>query len=308
MEEPVPVKDILDPRLYRDQMVVMGIKGRITAIYKETSGEGTHSHYTYQNAELQGEDGGKIKIKFSSCSQPLSAKGKVVQISSYKHDSHGWLGIKVKDEEYDGKKGHVKERLLQVSSTAEIQYEGGDPAPDKSGQQQSGGSTGGGYQPPQNDRHPILVLKDISLLHGKVVDIVNETYPGETPDQVEFRKTATATIFIEAARQGIVHNFEKRIAAPVPAEYPPAPTDPTRWKECVIPKGEYAGKTLDELPDERLLELNDALSAKESNSDFAECVYQAASDRNVLPPPPPPPQRQQQPPSKPDVPEDDIPF
>lgn len=271
------IKKILDRDEFSDGDNVKKIKGKITAMYPVRKGGDGDSGYEYQNCEFEGEDGGKIRICFSKCTQPTSAKGQKVTIHSIKNDQRGWLGIQVKDGEHDGK----KTRELRIVPSAVLEYSGQASTGSGGG---SGGSSGGGEksQPAQSKRddsvHPIVILKDLIGLHAKIVDLVNESY-GESakPEYI-------ATLFIEAAKNGLAFNFLERVSKPVPIKYPPAPKDYSLWKECVMPWGKEGviGKKLSELPEDKLREIHIYFDEKGINTDLAECVYQAARDLGLF--------------------------
>lgn len=280
--KPVPFKKILDKDEYSDSDNVKCIQGTITALYKVRSGEGQSGHYEFQNADMKDAAGDTIKVCFSNQTQPESAKGKLVTISSYKHDTHGWLGIKVVDEEFTAKSGPkkdqlIKQRTLKFSSTAKIEYEGGAPTV---GQSAGNPGSGGGGQH-QSTEHPATVLNDLMCMHCAITVLVNENYHEETTP--EFRQAAVATLFIEGCRQGIQYNFKDRAGKPIQKKYPPTPKDPTKWKECVLSAGSNEGKTLGEISNEDIKKLFDYYDAKGSNTDLAECVYQAARDLELIP-------------------------
>lgn len=303
---PVPIKNVLDPNAYADQMPVMCVRGTITKLYQAKTGEGGSGPYSFQNAELK-DATGTIKVTFSSNEQPMSCKGKVVTIRAFKSDKHGWVGLKVEDREFEQNGEPKQERQLKVSGTAEIEYAGATTGGGGGG---GGGNAANTKQPPAKanggtdtakpPRHPRLFLEDAVALYCDIVALVNEKFQDAHPEG------AVSTLFIEAAKNGIVYDYKAQAAKPLPVKYPPTPTDPSEWRKCYIPSGELAGKTLEQISDEKLNALFDYYDGKGANTPLAECVYQAARDRGLLPPPEPPPA----PPSDPDldVPPDDIPF
>jgi len=300
--EPVPVSKIKSDKDDGDN--VKCIRGTITKLFPIKKGDGGSGPYEYQNGEFRDEAGDTIDVTFSKCSQPESAKGQLVTITSVKNDSHGWLGIKIADNTYEkeveGVKKPVTKRILKIVPSAVINYANGAPA--ANGPAQTGGGAATQSRPAHTSQHPDLVLKDLIFLHSKCTDLVEQLYGGESGKTPEFRQAATASIFIQGCKEGLHYNFEERIKAPIPKQYPKPPADPKDWDACVVPKGEFEGKTLKELPDGKLRDLYTALKKSDSETPFAKCVYQAAKDRNVLEKP--------KPPTDPDLdpPEDDIPF
>lgn len=308
MSTPVPLSRILNPDEFPDKAIVMSVTGKLVSLYDANKGEGADGEYEFQNGVLE-QGGKKIKIVFSKCSQPKTARGKEITILSAKTDKFGWQGVKVEDRSWnkDGEDHH--ERQLKVTPTAEISYGGasstGTPT---GGSQTGGGQAGSGQAAPQQRKatgHPLPILKDNLALHGAIASLVNEKY-GAMP--AEFQQSAIATLFIEAARQGLCWDFEKAAAAPLPKKYPPVPTDPKEWKNCVLSKGKNEGKTLAEISDADLLAMFSYYDEKQDNSALAECVYEAARSRDVLPKPKPPEKTPEDAALDPAPPEDDIPF
>jgi hypothetical protein len=134
--------------------------------------------------------------------------------------------------------------------------------------------------------------------------MVVQLYGGEGGKDAAFMQGAIATIYIEAAKNGLTHNFVERMNKPIPKQYPKPPKDHEKdWDVCIVPKGEFEGKTLKELPEGKLRELYTALKKQSSESDFAKCVYSAAKAREIF--------KEEEKPKDPDLdpqPEDDIPF
>jgi hypothetical protein len=313
MAKPISISRILDKEEFPDDMTVMCVKGTLIKLFPQKAGtHPTSGAWCFQNGTLK-DDTGEIEVSFSKCTQPDSAKGQEVTIECFQTDKHGWQGLKVKDESYLKDGQTVKKRKLHVTPTATITYANGKPAANQqqppaepgkpTGAGTGGGQSSGGGQPwvPIN-AHPEPALADIMKLHRRCHDLVTENY-GEGGFPPEY----VAQVFIQATREKLHLNYIARAKAEVPKNYPPAPRDPHQWKECVIPKGEHEGKTLSEIPDEVLLNLFSYYDSKGANTPFAECVYQASRDRNVIPPPPPPKAAEKDPDLDPDA-EDDIPF
>lgn len=305
--EPMTIKRIKADKEDADN--VKCIKGTITKLFDAKKGQGDSGDWEYQNGEFKDENGDSIKICFSKCSQPKGARGRPVVITSIKSEQHGWLGIKVEDKSYEKDGEPVKERTLKITPSAEIVFKGEAPSETGSGggggggkpSSNTGGGGGGQSRPAQNlTLHPQVVLEDMIFLHSKVTDLVTQLYGGEGGKPPEFIQATVGTIFIEAAKCGLTHDFKARIAKPIPKTYPPAPNDPKDWDACIIPKGEYEGKTLKDLPDDKLKELFAAV--KESSTAFAKCVREAAAVRKVF--------KEEPKATDPDLdpPEDDIPF
>lgn len=270
------ISKVLDRSEFTDQDAVKKVRGKVTKFYPVNKGE----DFEYQNGEFKGEDGGEIRICFSKCTQPDSIKNKTITLTSVKSDQHGWTGIKVLDRKYE-KDGEQKvRRELRISPTAKIEIEGGGSS-ESSGGGGSGRSTnsggGGGSSQPKFDGHPRLFLEDMIALHFDVSTLVNEKYGEPRPEFI-------ATIFIEAAKNGLAFNYKERASKPAPVKYPPAPTDPHEWKECVMPWGKdgVIGRKLSALEPEKIKEIHIYMDSKKMNTPLAECVYQAARDLKLF--------------------------
>lgn len=329
-EIPVPIADLLDPRQYRNKQIVMCVAGNLRDLYQVKRGNGKDGPYEFQNGTIVDDNGDEIKVSFSNNTQPKSAQGQDIVITSFETQQHGWQGIKIEDREYEGKQGWVQERQLKVTGTANISYPGGlagqgggrggyddRPRGNPRQQQRPQGRTqqqtrGGGtrqQQEPEQERtqtqkpvnkpsslpHPAVVLEDLVNLHFEVSKRIHEKYGEAKPEFV-------ATVFIEAAKQGLVLDYTARASKPVRKAVPPPPTDPSKWKECVIPSGDAMGKTLEEIPDDYLKKLFAFFNDKNDDGALAKCVYRAAEDRGLV--------RKTPTPADPDldVAPDDIPF
>lgn len=308
--KPVSVEKLLDPDTFADQASVMCISGTLTKLFKANKGD----EYEYQNGEFK-DSTGKIKIVFSKCTQPQGSRNQKVTITSQK-TNHGWQGVRVEDREYE-KDGETKhERQLKITPSAEIEYgsngsgggdNGGDDEPQNTSRKSSGGN-GGSTGHPAKERstpavHPLVAIKDMLKLHTTLTALVSETY-GKDIDK-DAKQAAVATLFIECAKMGLIWDFEKKAGAPIQKAHSPAPKDPKKWKQAVIPAGANEGKTLEEVSDEDLMKYHEYYDKKGDNSALAECIYQAAADRKLLPDPEPENEGND---AGDDTPRDDIPF
>jgi hypothetical protein len=273
------IKELLDKEEFPAGAVVMAVAGEITGLFKIRKGTGSSGDYEYQNGKLK-DATGEIEVCFSKCSQPDSAKGKKVTITS-KTTNHGFQGIKIEDDSYE-KDGETKhKRILKITPSADIVFVGGAPT----GSTQSGGQAGpaqsGGGQTSGFDlsKHPLVIVDDIAALHSVIVDVVSSQYEKSSE---ALRQSYTATLFIEACKTGCAVDFIKRYKKPK-AGYPAPPSDPSKWKECILPKGPFEGKTLADVPDDKLLEYYNYYMEKKDEGNMAKCVYQAAKDRDLLP-------------------------
>lgn len=297
--KPIPFKRIQDPNEFSDGDIIKCARFKIKKLFSKIrkGGEGERK-YEFQDGVAVDGEGTEMAICFSKCTQSASAEGKWVTVRSKKTD-HGPQGIKFEINSYEKDGETVRKKLIKITPAAEIEYEGGGGGEaTKGGPSSAPQSQGHSPGPARSNVHPKEALRDMIDCHKAVAFLVNENYKDASE---EFRQGSINTLFIECAKQGLIFDFAKRYAKSI---IPPPPKDPKQWKECFIPKGEFEGKTLADLPDDKLLELFSALDSKGSNTPFAECVYQAARDRDILPKPERPPEDAALDPA----PEDDIPF
>lgn len=304
---------------YRDGQSIYIVEGTLTKLYppKNTNfGE-------LQNGEIKDEHGDALKITFADCSQDnRTARNQFIRVESVE-GQHGWTGVKVKDDEQYG-------RSIWVTQSASVTFPNGgnrrpqgNERPRESRREPQGGQGGQrgqrtqGPPPRQQGRQPDREQRGeqrgergesrrpenqwesvdrIVDCYKFVRSLVNEKM-GE-----DFREEQAATVFIEVAKAGVVALWSPN--AKKPNRYPPAPSDPTKWADCVVPSGNYEGKTLADVTDEDLVKMFDYYDKKGANTPFAECVYKATEDRKLFKQEPSNTGTREE---EPDA-EDDIPF
>lgn len=293
---PVAFKRILGED-YDDGQIVQTIQGTISKLFPAKKGTSSNGEWEFQNGKMKDSEGTEIDISFAKNTQPMTAANKKVTIRSIKTDQHGWNGIKVEDQSYTPANATepVTKRVLKITATADIVYDGGDggvssqpenrPSGNAGAQSQPSGEWKGGCMPYMpHDIHPEMGIADIAHLHSKCVNTVEMMYPlgakkGEgIPD--EMRQSFIASLFIESCRQGLQVNYMARASKPVPPKINPPPADPKDWKLCQIPKGEHAGKTLDKLDEGTLTKYYD--DVKDRDGKLANCIKQAFEDLGYL--------------------------
>lgn len=271
---------LLDKDEIPDGFPVQLIEGTITKLYKVTKGDGQFGPYEFQNGELKDAEGNTMKICFSSNTQHSSAQGKKVRMGCVKTE-HGLKGVMVEDtkeREKDGKK-YPSERILKITAVAEVIYEGGqavgNTAPQSAGSQTQGQT--------YLQQKPSEIIRDVLAMHDSVFSIVNDHYKDQT---AEFRQSFIASVFIEANKQGACQHFIQREG--VPKEENKKEVDqnnlyPADWPYAIVPSGSQKGKTLKEVPDDMAIALFEYYDSRQSNTPFAECVFQMARDRGLIP-------------------------
>lgn len=316
---------------YRGEQIIYCVEGTLNKLYPEKN----TAHGTLQNGEITDDNGDMLKITFADCSLNMSARNQRVMIESTE-GRHGWTGCKVKDDQTYGRAIWVT-----PSATVTFPNGGSHNAPPPRQQQQQQRPQGGqqrnqgrqqtqqqqrppqgnqGRGQPQNDRqqrpaqgggglnkpeNQFQILERITDCYAKTFTLVNERMrpvfdelkvPAEqVPDLIQ---RSVATVFVDVGKSGVLATWNPNFKV---SKYPPPPTDPTQWKEAVIPAGSLEGRTLESLNDEELKKLFEYYDQKQSNSALAECVYKAAEDRQLF-------KQQEQAPAGQEAPEDDIPF
>jgi hypothetical protein len=310
----------------RNDEPIMRVEGTLIKLYpvKNTP------HGTLQNGELS--DGENVqKVTFADVAQPMSARNQYMVLECTHSDKHGWVGVKVKDDQQFG-------RAIWVTPTAAITFPrngGGAPAQTQTQEppRNSGGSqrrpqqeprqpnqgnaanrrtqpAGGGKGAPAPSRaqeNQFEAVERFADCYEYCFNLVNEKLSKrlptpENPEQEWLRvsavQRATATIFVDVAKSGVAATWNPNLKL---RRFPAPPSDPNEWRQCYIDKEGSAldGKTLEEVSDEDLLKLFKFYDLKQANHPLAECVYQASKDRGLL---------QSADPDVNDMSPDDIPF
>ena len=272
-----------------DSDVIGEVSGTIISLFAPLKND----NGSLQNGKIRGDDGFEGKITFADNPQnEKTAKGKRVTISSVKSEKHGWLGVKMKD---GGKHG----KGIWVTSTASIVFEGEQPQTKSEYRKQEDYKEEPKTDPlpdvkpadkPRTQAAPPPSIKpvrwhveNLADLFATCVALVNEKVMtvacqgDETPDaKLEIAQAYATSLFIQCDRQGHTYAWNKDAIT-----LPPIPP-PERWREAVLHKGEYKGKTLADLPVERLMELFNYYDSSHNNTPLAECVYRAVEELNLL--------------------------
>jgi hypothetical protein len=283
---------------------IYNVEGTLTKLYpgKKTP------HGTLQNGELTDQEGNFIKVTFADCNQPTTARNQFICLSSVSSQKHGWTGVKVKDDAQYG-------RSIWVTPSAQITYPNGAPAQQPQQQQrqqppprqpqgqqgqrrpQSGPRNpppqnrqpqGGGQRPPSQPAHKETQFEAVEKFVAcflYVQSLVNERMSvpeGVTAyEKLDLAQRAAATIFVDVAKSGVAGSWNAKLK---PRQFPPPPSDPKDWQQCYIDSesSKLHGKTLAEISDEDLIKLHEYYDGQKANHALAECVYQAAIDREVF--------------------------
>lgn len=265
---------------------------------------------TLQNGTLEDDEGSQGKITFSDVTiNEKTAKGQRIRIESVS-GARGRTGLKVKDSEQYG-------RAIWVTSSAKITYPGGGehsthkqapppgkatfkrggqaaPPPKKDTETKAGTTQRGPQRTPEERLGDLADLLAACATHvaAKILPVlVDEKTPHEEVSRMA--GALTSTLFIQCDKGGVTAGWTDRSNRPLPRP----PEDPAQWRECYInSKGsKLHAKKLSEISKSDLLEIFNYCDSKQLNSPFAECVYRAAIETDVLP-------------KKKDEPEDNVPM
>lgn len=214
------------------------IQGKLIKIGKPRPHNGEGGVVIYQDGQLAGPDGKEIiKVKFGRTEEiQQTYSGQLVEISCFKSDKHGWVGVKVEDESYTNKEGQlIENRVLKVSKTANIklmsegpataapkptakpQAQSAAPSPQRQQQQGASGDTG----------------KDFSRKAGRVAFALRicakycNAIAGELGWSQEDARAMTNTMFIEMKGKtdfNALPAYDPRKQGDAPA--PPRPPEP----------------------------------------------------------------------------------
>lgn len=296
--EKPPVSFAIIKQDYDDAQYVPCITGILKALFPVRKGESDKGPWEFQNGVIKDPAGEEMDISFAKCTQPETAKGKKITIRAVKSEQHGWQGLKVEDQTFTKDGETKKKRILKVTASAEIVYEGGgssgkSPDTTASGPTGAGAVTGSGGNKWQggsmpfmpHDIHPETALIDITGLHTRAAHYAAQAYgkPGEEGGPTaEFFQSTVASIFIESCRQGLQVDYMDRSSKPIPLKIEPLPADLEQWATAMIPKGSMAGQRLGQISDENLKRLYEPV--REKDSLWAKLVQEGVKARNLLPP------------------------
>ena len=103
--------------------IIKKVTGKITKLFPEKQHEGNYGPYTIQNGEIE-VDGKAYKLAFWKNTQPESAKGRTVTLSSTR-GKHGLNGVTFEEESYKNKEGQqIHNQVIKVSASAKVEYDG----------------------------------------------------------------------------------------------------------------------------------------------------------------------------------------
>jgi len=248
--------------------IIKKVTGTITKLFPEKQHEGNFGPYTIQNGEIE-VDGKSLKLAFWKNTQPESAKGRTVTLSSTR-GKHGLNGVTFEEENYKNKEGQsVHNEVIKVSASARVEYDGASDEPVRVTSTPKSIVTD----------NPVEVLDKIVELHKYVDSLVRHAYKGVGDE--ETLRAYVSSVFIEANRKGIAFKSEVKAEEPKPVEPPKVELDPADWASAIVPSGTQKGKKLAEIGKPALTKLYEFYLEKGFSTPFAKCVEQAAADLDL---------------------------
>jgi len=243
--------------------IIKKVTGTITKLFPEKQHEGNFGPYTIQNGEIE-VDGKNYKLAFWKNTQPESAKGRTVTLSSTR-GKHGLNGVTFEEENYKNKEGQsVHNEVIKVSASARVEYDGASDEPVR-------------VTKSIVTDNPTEALDKIVELHKYVDSLVRHAYKGV--ENEETLRSYVSSVFIEANRKGIAFKSSATAKVDEPkAEEPVAPAD---WASAIVPSGTQKGKKLAEIGKPALTKLYEFYLEKGFSTPFAKCVEQAAADLDL---------------------------
>jgi hypothetical protein len=252
--------------------IIKKVTGKITKLFPEKQAEGSYGPYTIQNGEIE-VDGKNYKLAFWKNTQPESAKGRTVTLSSTR-GKHGLNGVTFEEESYKNKEGQqIHNNVIKVTASGKIEYDGATEEPVR--------VAASATPKVIVTDNPEKALDEIVEMHLYIDSLVRMAYLGKITDE-ETLRSYVSSVFIEANRKGI--HYLSGIVAPKKEEPKAEETEelnPKLWASVLIPSGSNAGKKLGSIGKPALTKLYQYYLEKGFTTPFAKCVEQAAIDFNL---------------------------
>jgi hypothetical protein len=252
--------------------IIKKVTGKITKLFPEKQHEGNYGPYTIQNGEIE-VDGKAYKLAFWKNSQPESAKGRTVTLSSTR-GKHGLNGVTFEEESYKNKEGQqIHNQVIKATASAKVEYDGVSEEPVRVASSATPKSI--------VSDNPEQELDKIVETHLYIDSLVRMAYLGKVTDE-ETLRAYVSSVFIEANRKGI--HYSSGIVAPKkeePKAEEPAELDPADWASAIVPSGSHKDKKLGAIGKPALTKLYQFYLEKGFTTPFAKCVEQAAIDLNL---------------------------
>ena len=246
--------------------IIKKVTGTIVKLFPEKQHEGNFGPYTIQNGEIE-VDGKNYKLAFWKNTQPESAKGRTVTLSSTR-GKHGLNGVTFEEENYKNKEGQsVHNEVIKVSASAKVEYDGVSDEPVRVS--------------PKSivTDNPTEALDKIVELHKYVNSLVRHAYKGVEDE--ETLRAYVSSVFIEANRKGIAFKPEVKAEPKAEPKAVEQELDPADWASAIVPSGTQKGKKLAEIGKPALTKLYEFYLEKGFSTPFSKCVEQAAADLDL---------------------------
>jgi hypothetical protein len=249
--------------------IIKKVTGKITKLFPEKQHEGNYGPYTIQNGEIE-VDGKAYKLAFWKNTQPESAKGRTITLSSTR-GKHGLNGVTFEEESYKNKEGQqIHNQVIKVSASAKIEYDGVSEEPVRVASTPKSIVTD----------NPEQELDKIVETHLYIDSLVRMAYLGKVTDE-ETLRAYVSSVFIEANRKGISISKSEPKSEPKVEEPEVEELNPKLWAQVIVPSGSNAGKKLGAIGKPALTKLYQYYLEKGFTTPFAKCVEQAAIDFNL---------------------------
>jgi hypothetical protein len=246
--------------------IIKKVTGKITKLFPEKKFEGSYGPTSVQNGEIE-VDGQAYKIAFWKCTQPESAKGRTVTLSSTR-GKQGLSGVTFEKESYEKEGKKIENLLIKVTASGKIEYDGASEEPVR---------VTSTTKTIVSD-NPEQALDQIVETHQYIDSLVRMAYLGKIKDE-ETLRAYVSSVFIEANRKGI--SISKSEPKSEPKVEKPAELDPKDWASAIVPSGSRKGEKLAEIGKKDLTKLYQFYLEKGFTTPFSKCVEQAAQDFNL---------------------------
>jgi len=253
--------------------IIKKVTGKITKLFPEKQHEGNYGPYTIQNGEIE-VDGKSYKLSFWKNTQPESAKGRTVTLSSTR-GKHGMNGVTFEEESYKNKDGQqIHNEVIKVSASAKVEYDGISDEPVRRSETTKVAIV---------TDNPEKALDEIVEMHQYIDSLVRMAYLGKITDE-ETLRSYVSSVFIEANRNGIRysrHKTEEPKAVELKQEEPKDEFNPEDWASAIVPSGSQKGKKLAAIGKPALTKLYEYYLEKGFTTPFSKCVEKAAEDLHL---------------------------
>ena len=192
---------------------VLSVAGRLVAIKRRKTGEGSYGPYSFQDATLQSEDGVvKYPVVFNNHPDYAGCEGRVVTLSCTQ-TAHGIMGVKITErEDYVT---HLPVNVLWVTKTASVLFapavedfaEGTIPEEEPVMPEPTNNSKTEKAAAVETARRELAKTANLYILCLMATEYVAQTHKDENGEEMskEQKQACTSTLFISAEKKGLAH-------------------------------------------------------------------------------------------------------